>query len=36
MKKAEIHPCVPSGVTLTVKPEKDEDYIFPASLLASK
>lgn len=35
MKKAEIHPCVPSGVTLTVKPEKDEDYIFPASLLAS-
>lgn len=35
MKKSGINPCVPSGVTLTVKPEKDEDYIFPASLLAA-
>ncbi len=35
MKKAGINPCVPAGVTLTVKPEKDEDYVFPASLLAS-
>lgn len=35
MRKSGISPCVPAGVTLTVKPVKDEDYIFPASLLAS-